>query len=269
MKRIITPSLLLVLLAACHNTESNSSDEGASPANRTAALGYTVLQVYPHDTTSFTEGLEWHDSTLYESAGLNGQSKLVRVSLKDGRAIKKNVLGKEYFGEGITIFGNHIYQLTYREQKCFVYDIKTFAKTGEFNYEGQGWGMTHNDSSLIMDDSTNTLVFRDPKTFAVTKRVPVTGVPTLTDGSPASINELEFVDGFVYANVWLTNYLLKIDPATGNVVAQADFTDLYTRYISGTPGYDKVFNGIAYNSATKTFYVTGKNWPNLFEIKFN
>ncbi len=230
-------------------------------------MSYQVLNVYPHDITCFTEGLEWHDSTLYESGGLNGESKLVRVSLKDGKDIKKVDLDKQYFGEGISILNGKLYQLTYKENKCFVYDPQTFKKTGEFTYQGQGWGMTNNGKQLIMDTGSNELFFIDPTTFTVVSKIAVLGVPRDIDNSEVFINELEWVDGYVYANVWMTNLILKIDPSNGKIVAQADLTDLYDRYIPEHDG-SRVLNGIAYNSATKTFYITGKKWPKLFEVRF-
>src|SRR5476649_153466 len=174
MKKIfffLVPVFILVS-CSCNNSEKKP-DDNTPPIATAASMSYQVLNVYPHDITCFTEGLEWHDSTLYESRGLYGESKLVRVSLKDGKDIKKVDLDKKYFGEGISILNGKLYQLTYKESKCFVYDPQTFKKTGEFTYQGQGWGMTNNGQQLIMDTGSNELFFIDPTTFTVVSKIAV------------------------------------------------------------------------------------------------
>lgn len=277
MKYTCLAVLILFVLSGCHNNDGNNSDENESAPP--ASLGYTVLNAYPHDTTSFTEGLEWHDSSLYESTGNYGPSKLARVDLKTGKDIQKVSLSKEYFGEGITILNGKLYQLTYTEHKCFIYDPKSFARIGEFDYEGQGWGMTNDGKNIIMDSGSNVLLFRDPATFKIVKSIQVIGVPPVpsignTRVEQAFINELEYVDGFIYANVWETDYILKIDPSNGKIVAKADLATIIDTNVPG--GLSKelidkgaVLNGIAYDPKGKRFFVTGKFWPKVFEIKFN
>jgi glutamine cyclotransferase len=158
--------IIAVFFAACHHTETSLSNSNTLPA----ALNYTVTNVYPHDSTSFTEGLEWQGNTLYESSGEYGISSLMKINLINGKPLQKITLENKYFGEGITILNGKIYQLTYKEGKCFVYDLKTLKKLKEFNYEGQGWGMTNDGKYLIMDDSTETLTYRDPVTFEGIKK---------------------------------------------------------------------------------------------------
>jgi len=269
MKYTLTLIFLLGLLAGCKSkTEDNKEDANAITVP--AVLSYSITNVYPHNTGSYTEGLEWHDSTLYESTGNKGQSKLARISLHTGKDLQKIDLSKEYFGEGITVLNGKIYQLTYEEEKCFVYDFKTFKKIGEFSYKGEGWGMTNDGKYLIMDNRSNNLYYRDPTTFEIVKQVPVYD----NNGPLGNINELEYVDGFIYANVWLTNYIVKIDPKTGKVVSKADFSYVLNKYAPGEVSEQDtnngaVLNGIAYDSVGKRFFITGKNWPKLFEVKFN
>lgn len=269
MKQVFTGIILLGLLAGCQNAATENGSALPAASDVPAVMNYTITNVYPHNTGSYTEGLEWHDSTLYESTGNYGKSKLARVSLTTGKDIQQTDLSKEYFGEGLTILNGKIYQLTYEEGTCFVYDMKTFKKIKTFRYEGEGWGMTNDGKYLINDNRSNNLYYRDPETFQIVKTVPVTD----NNGPLVNINELEYVDGFIYANVWLTNKIVKIDPATGKVVAQADFSYVLNKYAPGaisdeSQASDEVLNGIAYDSAGKRFFITGKHWPKLFEVKF-
>ncbi len=272
MKYSIITVILISLLTACNN--NTGADKNELPTNIVpAVLNYTITNVYPHNTGSYTEGLEWHDNAIYESTGdpdYKGKSKLAKIDLLTGKDIQKITLAKEYFGEGMTVLNGKIYQLTYKEYKCFVYDFATFKKLKEFNYTGQGWGMTNDGKYLIMDDGSNNLYYRDPVNFQVVK---VVGVAD-NNGPLASINELEYVDGFIYANVYTTNTIVKIDPATGKVVAKADFSYVLNKYAPGAISDEDqanaaVLNGIAYDSAGKRFFITGKYWPKLFEVKFN
>ncbi len=274
MKKNIIALIFLGSLTACGDNNSDvTATVSANTIKEPAVLNYTIVNVYPHDSTSYTEGLEWHDNVLYEGSGdteKKGISKLAKVDLVTGKDIQKIQLSKAYFGEGITVLNGKIYQLTWREGKCFVYDQKTLKKIKEFSYSGEGWGMTNDGKHLIMDDSGNNLYYRDPETFEVVKSVGVFD----NNGPVASINELEYVDGFIYANVWLTNYIIKIDPATGYVVGKADFSFVLDKYAPGaitreSQASDEVLNGIAYDSAGKRFFITGKHWPKLFEVKFN
>jgi len=266
MKKIILPAFILLALASCHNDNKPEEETRPETTNLPKALTYNITNVYPHNTSSFTEGLEWRDSSLYESTGNYGQSKLLRTELKDGKVLKSMDVAKEFFGEGMTVLNGKIYQLTYKEQKCFVYNAKTFAKIGEFAYEGEGWGMTNDGKQIIMGNGSSNLYFRDPNTFKVTNIVGVTN----NYGPVGNINELEYVDGFVYANVWMTFKILKIDPSSGHVVGEADFSGIKQKYFPELPeDATDVFNGIAYDSVGKRFFITGKLWPKIFEVKFN
>ena len=267
MKRIVFFLILALTFTACEN--NNSSEVLNNGIAQPAVLNYKVIYVYPHDTSSFTEGLEYFDSNLFESSGLKEKSKLARVDLKTGKELQRIDLAKEFFGEGITILNGKIYQLTWQEYKCFVYDLPTFKKIGEFSYEGEGWGMTNDGKHLIMNNGNNNLYFRDPETFKIVNTVGVID----NNGPLAKINELEYVDGFLYSNVWMTNYIVKIDPNSGHVVAKADLTNLINQYVPETAQSADTAgswpNGIAYDKAGKRFFITGKLWPKLFEVKFN
>ncbi len=263
MKRILFFFFIVFAFTACDNNNNEQTlNNGITPP---VVLNYTVLNVYPHDITSFTEGLEWHDSTLYESTGLDGKSKLAKVNLKTGKDIQRIDLAKDIFGEGITVLNGKIYQLTYQTGKCFVYDFKTFKKINEFDYEGEGWGMTNDGKHLIMNNGNNNLYFRDPETFKIVNTIGVID----NNGPLAQINELEYVDGFIYSNVYTTNYIVKIDPNSGHVIAKADLSQIWNFASQQKNEEADVLNGIAYNSAQKTFFITGKNWSKLFEVKFN
>lgn len=270
MKPAYCIALFLIVLASC----KDPVDPDKPMVDEPKQLSYTVTATYPHNPLSFTEGLEYRDGFLYEgtgeSNGYNGTSKLAKVDLKTGNDVQKIGLDKQYFGEGITMLNGKLYQMTYKEQKCFVYDAKTFAKQKELSYDGQGWGLTNDGKQLIMSNGSSNLFFRDPETFAVTKTLQVTNqFGPLPD---ESINELEYVDGFVYANIWMTNKIIKIDINTGKVVAEIKLDDLLPRYAPEATGQGSkvdVLNGIAYDSAGKRFFITGKLYPKIFEVKFN
>jgi glutamine cyclotransferase len=205
---------------------------------------------------------------LYESTGspespTNNGSWLGIVDLKTGKADKKVTLTKNYFGEGISIMNGKIYQLTYQNNVGFVYDSATYKKIKEFNYPGEGWSLTNDGQNLIMSDGTNKLQYLDPETLKVIKSISVED----NNGPVANINELELIKGFIYANVWLSNYILKIDPSTGQVLAKLDFSNLASEVKRKYTGSNE-FNGIAYDAQTDKIYVTGKLWPNLYEVKF-
>jgi glutamine cyclotransferase len=258
-------SIIILFGCSCNN---NNNDNPKKPVtNEPKQLQYTVTATYPHDASSFTEGLEFRDGFLYEGTGNKGQSFLAKSELQTGKALQKISLSNDLFGEGITLLNGKIYQWTWQENKCFVYDAKTFTKLKEFTYEGEGWGMTNDGKQLIMSNGSSNLYFRDPETFAVTKTVAVSN----NYGPLGSINELEYVDGFVYANVWTTFKIVKIDLASGNAVGEANLDDLLPKYapeILNEP-VDKGLNGIAYDSIGKRFFITGKYYPKIFEVKFN
>lgn len=264
MKRIILSALLIGFLASCNNNTSteNQSTSGAIPAP--ANMNYTVLNIYPHDTGSFTEGLIWQNNYLLESTGNYGKSKLLQVNLETGKPEKSISLKKQYFGEGISVINNKIYQLTWQEHKVFVYDMNFNKLPQEFEWPYEGWGMTTDGKSLIIDTGGSNIYFVNPETFKIERTLGVVN----NNGYVSMINELEYVDGYLYANIWQTNDIIKINAKTGLVEAKADLTDILKKNHQPDATAD-VLNGIAYNGVKKTFYITGKYWPAVFEIKFN
>ncbi|MFN3218913.1 MAG: glutaminyl-peptide cyclotransferase [Acidimicrobiales bacterium] len=231
----------------------------------TANLVVDVLERLGHDTTAFTQGLEFHEGRLYESRGLYGRSALTEIDPVTGAVLRRTDLADEFFAEGITVVDDRIIQITWREERAFVYDIDTFAVVDEFTYLGEGWGLCLDEAGagrrLIMSDGTDVLTFRDPETFAPTGSVDVT-----LDGAPLdNINELECVDGLVWANVWLTDSIVVIDPADGTVVSVIDARGLLTP--AELAGAD-VLNGIARDHDTGRWLITGKLWPTMFVVDF-
>jgi glutaminyl-peptide cyclotransferase len=224
--------------------------------------GYEVVQTYPHNETFFTEGLEIHYGFVYESTGENGKSGLYKTNLKTGKTIQSIKLSDKYFGEGITIFDDKIFQLTYKTKIGFVYNLENMALIDSFHFESaEGWGMTHDDKNLIMSDGTNILTYINPKNFKTVKKLQV------YDDKDAVVylNELEYSEGYIYANVWTTNLLVKIDPKTGKVLDKIDLDGILSLTNSGKQV--DYLNGIAIDPVTKKMYVTGKLYPKLFEIK--
>ena len=223
---------------------------------------YQTVQSYPHNETSFTEGLEIHNGFIYESTGENGKSRLLKTNLKTGKALQFIKLADKYFGEGITIFNNRIFQLTYKTQVGFVYNLDNMAVIDSFRFQSaEGWGMTHDEQNLIMSDGTNVLTYISPTTYKPVKKLQVyDNINPLT-----YLNELEYSDGFIYANVWTTDMIVKIDPKTGKVLSKIAMDGLLT--MSNTTRQVDVLNGIAIDPETKKMYVTGKLFPKIFEIK--
>jgi glutamine cyclotransferase len=244
---------LLALVPAC--AKKAPVEEGVKN------YSYTIVNAWPHDPGAFTQGLIYLNGGFVESTGLNGRSSLRKVELTTGKVQQQTRLSDEYFGEGMTVLGNRVYQVTWRNQKGFVYDLATFAPIKEFTYTGEGWGLTTDGHLLILSDGTATLRFLDPETFQVTRSVEVTN-----NGQPMSqLNELEYIRGEIYANIWQTNSIVRINPATGNVTGVIDFTGLLPLQ-DRQPNTD-VLNGIAYDDAQDRLFVTGKNWPKIFEVK--
>lgn len=227
------------------------------PENKTIK----IVQALPHKATSFTQGLEFYKGNLYEGTGQYNQTLIAEVDLSSGEHKRSMGLDGTYFGEGITILNDKLYQLTWHKGKCFVYGIEDFSKIiEEFNYQGEGWGLCNDGKSLIMSDGTERITFRNPTDFSVEKTIEV-----MTNTGPIGrLNELEYINGFIYANVWMTNSVVIIDPATGRVLTQIDCSQLENE---GRGATGDVLNGIAYNPETEKLYLTGKNWPLLFEVE--
>ncbi|MFL5351161.1 glutaminyl-peptide cyclotransferase [Archangium sp.] len=245
--------LLFLTVFACRNEIHAAASAPVS--------GFEVVQSWPHDPNAFTQGLVYRDGKLYEGTGLNGQSSLREVELETGAVLRRHDLAREYFGEGIDFFKGRLYQLTWRSHVGFIYDAATFQQVGQFNYATEGWGLTDDGTSLILSDGTSTLRFLDPQTLTVQRSITVTD-----DGRQVSeLNELEYIKGEVYANVWRTGSIARIDPATGRVTGWIDLTGLLKD--EDRTGNEDVLNGIAYDSARDRLIVTGKHWPKMFQIR--
>lgn len=226
-----------------------------------AVLAFEVVKTYPHDRGAFTQGLIWRDGFLYESTGLNGRSSLRKVKLDSGEVVQHERIEQQYFAEGLTAWKQRLIQITWQSQKGFTWDIDSFKRGADFSYAGEGWGITHDDKRLIMSDGTSTLRFLDPDTFKETGRLEVTYM-----GKPlANLNELEYVRGRIFANVWQSNSIVCIDPATGRVTAQLNLPALLSA--EDRAGGVDVLNGIAYDARHDRLFVTGKLWPKLFELR--
>jgi glutaminyl-peptide cyclotransferase len=223
---------------------------------------YKVIATFPHDTSSFTQGLVFaSDGQLYESTGLEGESTLRRVDIATGQTLQKIDVPSQYFAEGLALVGDELLQLTWRHKLGFVYDRKTFKQKRTFSYNTEGWGIAYDGtSSLVMSDGSDTLSFLDPKSLAVTKtlRVQEAGRPI------GNLNELEWIEGEIWANIWMTDRIARISPNTGEVNAWIDLSSLYP--VSQRVPPADVMNGIAYDKATRRIYITGKKWPRLYQI---
>jgi glutamine cyclotransferase len=225
--------------------------------------GFIVKNTYPHDPQAFTQGLFFKDGYLYESTGMNGHSSLRRIDLASGKVLQKKELASEFFGEGSTLVGQEIVSLTWTTHVGFVYDMKTFALKRRFNYAGEGWGLASDAHNVYMSDGSADIRVLDPKTLEEVRRIRVTA-----DGKPvARLNELEVVEGELFSNIWGTDVIARIDPATGSVRGWIDLSGLLPQEKRGTASLDAVLNGIAYDSKHHRLFVTGKLWPKLFEIE--
>lgn len=235
----------------------------ADPQLPAPIYSYQIVQTYPHDPTAFTQGLLWHDGNLYESTGWYGYADVRRVALETGEVQQITVQDRmepPFFGEGLALWNGRLWLLTWQAQTGFIYDQQTLESNGRFTYTGEGWGLTQDGNRFIRSNGTNTLTFHDPTNFAELGSITVTdaGVPV------ARLNELEFIEGEVWANVWQTDRIARIDPASGAVLAWIDLTGL--RPPETLADHDAVLNGIAYDAANGRIFVTGKRWPNLYEI---
>ena len=260
--------LAVAVVVGCAATPAPAERSVPAPAAQAAEAprpavpvhSFEVVHAYPHDAEAFTQGLVYRDGFLYESTGLQGQSTLRKLEIETGRVVQRRAMPPDIFAEGLTIWNNTLVQLTWQHQMAFVYALATFAPQSTLTYEGEGWGLTHDGTRLILSDGNAVLRFLDPASGRETGRVPVNdrGRPVV------DLNELEFVRGSVLANVWHTDRIAVIDPATGNVTAWLDLTGL--RPASSRQDAEAVLNGIAYDEARDRLFVTGKRWPALFEI---
>ncbi|MGF1572673.1 MAG: glutaminyl-peptide cyclotransferase [Sumerlaeia bacterium] len=244
------------------NTRSNSQITPKPPAKRSASIGPiipTVKAVYPHDVTTFTQGLEFHNGKLYESGGMYGQSVVRIVEPSTGEVIRNVSLQPAFFAEGLTILKNIVYQITWREETAFAYNAEDLSLIQEFTYTGEGWGLTNDGTSLIMSNGSDTLTWRDPNTFLAERQVRV----SLRGNPVAQLNELEYVNGKIYANIFMQDVIVKINPTTGEVEKVINADKLYP---AENRDQQQVLNGIAWNPESKTFFLTGKYWPSMFEV---
>lgn len=236
----------------------------ASTSGNPERLILQVLSVMPHDTSSYTEGLLWDNGFLYESSGLYGKSNIRKVDPKTGQVLQRQDDPTQVFGEGLALDGNQLVQLTWQEHTAYIYDRDRFTQTGSFSYQGEGWGLCYDGEHFYMSNGSATISARDGKTFAVINQVQV-----VWSGKPVTmVNELECVEDSLYANVWRTNNILRIDKASGQVTAVIDASGLMTEQEYAEAGDDGVLNGIAYDPQSGTFFITGKQWPKLFQVKF-
>jgi glutaminyl-peptide cyclotransferase len=234
--------------------------DSQAKAQQVPVLGIKVLKTYPHDPHAFTQGLEYYGGFLYESTGQTGQSSVRKIELETGKVLQKTELGSQYFGEGLTIFRGKIYQLTWLTKVGFVYDLRTLRKLGEFHYYGEGWGLAHDAANLILSDGTNTLRFVDPETFEVVRTLEVYDQKQAV----TNLNELEYIENDIYANVWHANRIARIDARSGQVLAWIDCSAIAAEEQKQP---ESVLNGIAYDSARHRIFVTGKDWAHVYEIR--
>lgn len=276
MRKFFVPFFLIIeLISACSDSSNSSANSNTATetttSNEAPVITYTILNALPHDKDSYTEGFLMHDGKLFESSGAPEGNDKTRsmVGIVDPATgaikVKAELDRKIYFGEGITILGDKLYQLTWTNKKGFIYDLTTFKKIGEFTFPSkEGWGMTTDGSSLIMSDGSSNLTYLDPLTFKTNRIVGVTD----NNGPVGNINELEYVNGNILANIYQTPYIIRIDPNTGKVLGKADFSNLVKEVKLKDPDVDYM-NGIAWDSAKNKIYITGKLWPNMYEVRLN
>lgn len=268
--RSLSLLLSLVFLGGCSPSKPAALAQTAPPATTRASTApapgaapsrkWSVLGSFPHDTHAFTEGLLWHGGKLYESTGDYGKSSIRRVDLQSGQVEKRFDLPRQLFGEGLAFANGRFYQLTWQTKRGFVYD-QNFKPLAQFSYSDEGWGLTFDGQSLIQSDGTDVLTWRDPKNFAAQKQVKV----TWNGRAQPNLNELEWIGGKVWANVWHTDQIVIINPSNGRVESFLDLTGLLAEQDRG--GGEDVLNGIAYDAANQRLFVTGKNWPKLFWLR--
>jgi glutamine cyclotransferase len=248
--------VLLIGTALFVWSQVSRTDRDSAPTQ-----GYTLTRSYPHSTDAYCQGLVYQNGFLYEGTGNYGESSLRKIELETGKVLQERKLDARLFGEGIAIWKDQVIQLTWKSRQAIVYDLKTFQQQGRFGYRGEGWGLTHDGRQLIMSDGSATLQFLDPETFKVQRQV------TVRDGRRriTNLNELEYVEGEIYANVWYEDRIARISPQTGKVVGWLDLSQLFPQ--SQRPHRDAVLNGIAYDPQQRRLLVTGKHWPRIYEIR--
>jgi glutaminyl-peptide cyclotransferase len=259
--------LILVLVLSLASLQCNSGAHTNTKPNNppenavVRTLDYEIVNIWPHDPNAFTQGLVFLDGKMIESTGQEGRSSLRNVELQTGRILKKVDVPYPYFAEGIALLNNKIYQLTWQNQLGFIYDAQSFEKIGEFKYNGEGWGLTTDGQSLILSDGSNRIRFLEPDSFKVTRTIAVMDAKVPVE----KLNELEFINGEIYANIWHEDRIVAINPQTGRVTAWIDLAGLLQPGDVQDP--EAVLNGIAYDQSSGRLFVTGKLWPRLFEIK--
>jgi len=262
--KIVVVLYVFVIFFSCGDNQDSVSNNSQN-SSMVPFISYSIMNVYLHDTSAFTQGLQFYKGKLYESTGDYQNSSLRIVDLKTGNVLEKNSMGSnDLFAEGITIFNDKIFQLTWKNHIVFVYSLKNIYKVvKKFSWSKEGWGITNDGNHLIVSDGSSFLYFVDPETFQITRKLEVLNNNLLVEG----INELEFIRGYIYANVFEKNIIIKIDPSNGNVVGIIDFSSLKLlndlRFINSP---EKVLNGIAYDSLSNKVFITGKNWPIIFEL---
>lgn len=269
--RIISVIVIFTIIS-CNYLNKDNETEVLDNSSKPAAISYNLINIYPHDTSSYTQGLIWHKGFLYESTGEYNKSRLRKVDIKTGKNIQEIRLSDpSFFGEGITIFDNKIYQLTWQNNRVFVYDLNTMQKINELKWPYEGWGITHNKTNLIISTGSSNLYFVSPSDFKIIKTVCVTD----NYGPVSNLNEIEYINGYVYANKYLTDDILKINPETGvvegllNTQGILEKSGIQLDFQKYSTSSGNVLNGIAYDSTKNCLYITGKLWPFLFEIKLN
>jgi glutamine cyclotransferase len=279
MPRIIAILAFSFMLIRCNNGDNkngNKGDELSTNIAETKSISYSVLNAYTHDTAAFTQGLEMYNGQLYESTGLQNRSSLRKVDLKSGKVLLKKAVDTPHFAEGITILNDTIYQLTWTSKFVFLYRLKDLAPIGKLNWNGEGWGITNDGKNLYISDGSDKIYIVRPGDLKLQKVLSVQD----NSGPVNNLNELEFINGHIYANRWQYNYIVKINPSTGLVTGKLDMTDFLSKnsktdisYLTrpGSTGDQMggVLNGIAWDSATGRMLVTGKLWPYIFELKVN
>lgn len=266
---IVQISLLFIssiFFVACNSNTDNLTNDPKNTIAASSNIDYTIVNIFPHDTAAFTEGLVWYNNQLFESTGETGHSDIRKVELKTGAVQQKVDIDKKLFGEGITIMNDKIYQITWQSKVGFVYDVKTMHQIQSFTIDTEGWGITNDGKQLIISDGSSNVYFLDPHTFQKIKIITVSD----NNGPVNNINELELIKGHIYANRWQTNDILKIDTASGRIIGKLAFPDLLDKYAKNYD-YTRIesLNGIAYDSVANRIFITGKRWPLLFEIKID